>query len=70
MQTQLGNAKCSNSGEYNNIVSVTEDGKVLLVKSSVELKKKDTISIWSKHSPTNPKKSKNTMGKSGNTIPK
>jgi hypothetical protein len=44
MQTQLGNAKCSNSGEYNNIVSVTEDGKVLLVKSSVELKKKD-ISI-------------------------
>jgi hypothetical protein len=45
MQTQLGNAKCSNSGEYNNIVSVTENGKVLLVKSSVELMKKDTTSI-------------------------
>ena len=32
--------------------------------------KKDITSIWNKRNPTNPKKSKKTMGKSRNTIRK
>ena len=45
MQKSLANNNCNNGGSYKNVINVTENGQVLIVKSNDELKTKDTRTI-------------------------
>jgi hypothetical protein len=45
MQKSLANGDCDDNSPYKNVVNVTEDGKILIVRSRDELKKRDNTSI-------------------------